>query len=158
HVLVGAEYSQSPQGAILLRLNPKPDIKLKTSDAKTSDIQLHLSQPDIDRASADVAMFDSGIKAPCHLEVADSDKTQIGEHLLAIGYPSLSPAPVLYEGFLSAKHQHLPIPIGHVGSNSIFPTYQVMRVQMPITPGASGSPLIDDSNRAIGIISEVPVL
>ncbi len=31
-------------------------------------------------------------------------------------------------------------------------------MQMPVTPGASGSPVIADSNMAVGVISEVPVI
>ena len=33
-----------------------------------------------------------------------------------------------------------------------------MRIQMPMTRGASGAPIIDDADKAVGINSEVPII
>jgi S1-C subfamily serine protease len=38
----------------------------------------------------------------------------------------------------------------------IYPSYDVIRIQMPITPGASGGPVIADDGDVIGVVSENP--
>jgi hypothetical protein len=68
------------------------------------------------------------------------------------------PAAALYDGFLSSRHPHAPIPVGAVGLQTISTTHEIIRVQMPLTPGTSGSPVISDDNKAIGVVSEEPVL
>jgi S1-C subfamily serine protease len=159
HVVTDSSYSISLDGKqINLTLTARQQLRIVGSDGKESPVQLSLAQPDIDRASADVAVFDSRVKPPCFVQVGESKNLRVGQHLIAIGYPSLSPTEVLYDGFLSARHQHLPIPIGHIGTKPIYPTYDVLRIQMPVTPGASGSPVFDEKDFVVGIISEVPVL
>lgn len=82
----------------------------------------------------------------------------VGSHVIAIGYPLTAPTGALYEGFISAEYPHLPIPIAVVGNRPLFPSYDVIRVQMPITPGASGGPVIADNDTVIGVIVENPAL
>jgi hypothetical protein len=98
------------------------------------------------------------MKTPCYLRLGSSDNLKIGHHLIAIGQPSSAPAIALYEGFLSSRYRHLPIPVGHIGTQPVYPVYEVLRVQMPITPGTSGSPVIADDDTVVGVISEVPVV
>jgi S1-C subfamily serine protease len=59
---------------------------------------------------------------------------------------------------VSARYRHLPIPIATVNNLPLYPTYDVIRVQMPITPGASGGPIIVDDGDVIGVITENPTV
>jgi S1-C subfamily serine protease len=66
----------------------------------------------------------------------------------------------LYEGFLSTRptilHDLGPI-LGYTDQTYKI-NYEVIRVQMPITEGASGSPLLDDDDEVVGVVSEIPVV
>jgi hypothetical protein len=116
------------------------------------------SAEDAERATADLALLKTGIKTSCFIPLGNSETLQVGTPVIAIGYPSLTPSAALYEGFVSSRYKHLPIPVGFVGSKPVYPQYEVIRIQMPITPGTSGSPVIDDGNRVVGVVSEVPVI
>lgn len=65
---------------------------------------------------------------------------------------------ILYKGFLSGRFAHPPIAVGTVDGQPVFPTYDVLKVQMPITPGSSGSPVIDETDHVVGVISESPII
>jgi S1-C subfamily serine protease len=109
----------------------------------------------------DLALIETGLKTPCFIPFGDSDAVKVGQHLLSIGFPGVSTSQVLYEGFLSARAARLPLSFGPIQGRpnlSYAPRYEVFRIQMPITPGASGSPVVTDTNTVIGIVSEVPVV
>lgn len=113
------------------------------------------------KALVDLAMIETGQRTPCFIPLGESDTAKIGQHLISIGFPASSPAGVLYEGFLSSRHARLRLSLGAIEGHADLayaPEYEVLRVQMPITPGASGSPVITDLDNAIGIVSEVPVI
>jgi S1-C subfamily serine protease len=123
---------------------------------------------DITQTSVDVQKFESerdlvyihtGLKPPCFLPLGDSSAVETGDSLLTIGFPGIDNGnPILYEGFLSGRFPHPPISVGTLNGQPIFPTYEILKVQMPITPGSSGSPIVNDDNQVVGVISESPVL
>ena len=99
----------------------------------------------------------TGLKTPCFLTISPHPSDAgIGQHVIAIGFPLSAPNAALYEGFISAQYRHLPIPVAVINGKPLFPTYDVLRIQMPITPGASGGPVISDDGDVIGVISENP--
>jgi S1-C subfamily serine protease len=107
----------------------------------------------------DLAVIRTGQKPPCWIPLGKPEDAMTGDHLLSIGFPGIDNGnPILYEGFLSGRFKHPPIPVGQVNGQPIYPTYDVLKVQMPITAGASGSPVIDDSDHAIAVISESPMV
>jgi Trypsin-like peptidase domain len=117
-----------------------------------------ITADDIQNATADLAVLRTGIRTDCFLRLGMPAQLVVGDHLISIGYPVSAPTGALYDGFLSARYQHLQIPMAYtLRGFPVFPTYEVLRVQMPITPGASGSPVIAEDNTVIGVISEVPV-
>jgi len=115
-------------------------------------------QTDIALASTDLALLRTHNTTPCFVPLGNADALKIGQHIITIGHPALSGAAVLFEGFISSKHRHLPTPIGYVGSEPVLPQYEILRVQMPILAGASGSPVISDADEVVGVISEVPTV
>jgi hypothetical protein len=59
----------------------------------------------------------------------------------------------MYSGYVSARLRS-GLPIGKTVLNQpITSNVDLIRVQMPISPGLSGAPIIDDKNRAIGIVT-----
>lgn len=110
-------------------------------------------------SSRDLVLIHTNLKPPCWIPLGNPSDTMTGDHLLSIGFPGIDNGnPILYEGFLSGRFQHPPIAVAEVNGQAILPHYEVMKVQMPITPGASGSPVIDDSGHAIAVISESPLI
>lgn len=157
HVVFSSSYSLY-QGQIKVTLTPKPDLRLMAA-GRSLAINILTTAVDVRLSTADLAIVKTQLPSPCFLSIGDSDTVEVGQHLIAVGYPSSSPNTVaLYEGFLSSRYQHLPIPVGHIGSLAVYPNYQVLRVQMPVTPGTSGSPLVADDNTVVGVISEVPAM
>jgi S1-C subfamily serine protease len=123
---------------------------------------LDSTKVDVDKneSATDLAYIRTGAKPPCWIPLGDSTKTATGDHLLSIGFPGIDNGnPILYEGFLSGRFRHPPSSvIAVVNGTAISPKYEVLKVQMPITPGASGSPVIDDSGQAVGVVSEAPMI
>jgi S1-C subfamily serine protease len=114
---------------------------------------------DKDESSTDLAYIHTTVHPPCFISLGDAKRIKTGDHLLSIGFPGIDNGnPILYEGFLSGRFPHPPIPVASVNGQGVVPRYEVLKVQMPITPGASGSPVIDDSGDAVGVISESPIV
>jgi len=114
------------------------------------------------RASYDLALISTNLRAPCFIPIAPPPlKLSVGQHLIAIGVPGAAVGQVLYDGFLSAISIHPPLPVGTVEGRPdtpVFAKYYLLRVQMPITQGLSGSPVISDSDEVVGLISGEPVI
>jgi S1-C subfamily serine protease len=126
-----------------------------------SSSALEPSAVEVDKAESarDLVLIHTNLKPPCWIPIGNPSDTMTGDHLLSIGFPGIDNGnPILYEGFLSGRFQHPPIAVAQVNGEAILPHYEVMKVQMPITPGASGSPVIDDSGHAIAVISESPLV
>ncbi|WP_433965171.1 S1 family peptidase [Tunturiibacter gelidiferens] len=137
------------------------DKQISITPNGNTKVNIPASQVDVnaDELADDLAFLHTGQKPPCWIPLGEASSTKTGDHLISIGFPGIDNFnPILYDGFLSGRFKHPPIPIGSVGNQPVFATYEVMKVQMPITPGASGSPIIDDSNHAVGVISESPVM
>lgn len=134
---------------ILLTPNGQPQVAL---DYTTVDVDLRES-------STDLAYIHTHTNPPCWIPLGDSARTETGDHLLSIGFPGIDNGnPILYEGFLSGRFRHPPIAVGQINGQPVVPNYEVLKVQMPVTSGASGSPVIDDSGHAIAVISESPMI
>jgi S1-C subfamily serine protease len=155
HNILDRSYSLE-NGQIRITVTPKENIRARLNDGREVPLTVSLGPDDAARASADLAIVRTGLQTPCFLRLGKSDSIKVGEHLIALGYPALEPTVVLYDGFLSSRHAHLPLPIGYIGSQPLYATYEVLRVQMPITAGASGSPLMLDDDSVVGVISEIP--
>lgn len=160
HVALNRRYSIPGPNQIGVAIDYKPGLRIMERDAPPQFLSLpKLGPPDVRRAAADLAVLRTGLTSPCYLRVSKkSSDMRVGTRVISIGYPLSAPNGALYEGFISAVYQHLRIPIATVRNIPIFPAYKVIRLQMPITPGASGSPVIADDGKVIGVISENPAL
>lgn len=135
--------------ALTLRKNGQSPVPLRLP---------RITEQDIQNATADLALLRTGLTTDCFLRLGDPEHVTVGDHLISIGYPVSAPNGALYDGLLSARYQHLQIPITYtIRGHPVFPTYEVLRIQMPITPGASGSPVIADDDSVVAVVSEVPV-
>lgn len=103
---------------------------------------------------ADVARIKTGKKTAYWLKEVNDLHSLPGEHLISMGFPGLSfKALTIYTGIMSARlTTNLPTIILDTGE-AIPPANEFIRVQMPISTGLSGAPIIDDKNRAVAIVT-----
>jgi putative serine protease PepD len=81
------------------------------------------------------------------LELADSDRVQVGDSAVAIGYP-LGLDRTATAGIVSGLEREIQSPNG-------FSIDRVIQTDAPINPGNSGGPLLDASGRVIGVNSQI---
>jgi S1-C subfamily serine protease len=107
----------------------------------------------------DIALLHTGRKTDCWLKLGLDTAARPGQHLITMGFPSLAFGSLtMYSGILSARLRST-IPMAWTTSQLPiqFPN-EFLRVQMPISPGISGSPIIDDDNKVIGVITTAGML
>ena len=159
HVALNRVFSEPVAGQTKLDIDYKPGLQIIHAGKPLEPLSLPKLLPaDVSRAMADLAILRTGLKTDCYLPVDENPADMnIGRHVIAIAYPLSVPSSALYEGFISAWYQHLPIPIATVNNKPIYPTYDVLRIQMPYTTGASGGPIIGDNGRVIAVLTENPI-
>ncbi len=139
-----------------------PDSQIFVTANGQKKVQVNVAATDIDKteSATDLTYIHTSIHPKCFIPLSNSKDASTGDHLISIGFPGIDMGnPILYEGFLSGRFPHPPnVAVAVINGNAIAATYEVLKVQMPITPGASGSPIIDDSGRAIGVVSESPII
>jgi putative serine protease PepD len=81
------------------------------------------------------------------LKLADSDKVQVGDSALAIGYP-LGLDRTATAGIISGLERDIQAPNG-------FSIDRVIQTDAPINPGNSGGPLLNANGEVIGVNSQI---
>ena len=102
--------------------------------------------------SSDLAVLrvDPGAGAKLRpLTLADSDKVQVGDATLAIGFPlGLNRSASATSGIVSGVGRSLP-------TGTPFQIERVIQTDAAINPGNSGGPLLDSAGRVIGVNSAI---
>ncbi len=90
------------------------------------------------------------------IPIGNSDASQVGEPVVAIGSPLGLPGTVT-QGIISAKNRPVVV---KTGAEADAPTAYINGIQTdaPINPGNSGGPLIDAAGRVIGVNSAILTL
>jgi hypothetical protein len=137
----------------------KPGLQIHgiSGDVKPLTHLPKLSPADGLRARSDLAILKTGLPTPCFLKLGGHTAgVAIGQHLIAVGFPESAADRALYEGIASARYKHLPLAMAIVNGKPIYPDYDVLRIQMPLTPGVSGGPVIADDGDIVGVMVENP--
>jgi S1-C subfamily serine protease len=104
--------------------------------------------------SADLALLKTGRRAPCWLKVGDDKLAKPGQHVVAMGFPGLAFGSLsLYTGIISARLKSDLIMGFTAQGQALRSTNEFLRVQMPISTGISGAPVIDDENQVIAVVT-----
>jgi len=158
HVGLNRVFSEPIPGALRIDIDYKPGLRIIRPGHPPEFLSLPKLQPsDVVRATSDLVILKTGVRTKCYLPLTKHPADmRVGRHVIAVGYPLSAPSGALYEGFISAEYRHLEIPIATVNNKAIYPTYTVIRIQMPITPGVSGAPVIGDDGEVIGVVTESP--
>ncbi len=153
HVLGDRTFTANPDGSINADLSMPPSITITDSKGKKSDILTRKVESNPDAWTSDVARIATGEPRTCWLREADDLKSRPGEHVIALGYPGLSfQALTIYTGVMSARLK-TNLPTLTRSGQPFIPTNDFIRVQMPISTGLSGAPVIDDENRVLGVVT-----
>jgi S1-C subfamily serine protease len=154
HVLGLRSFSRGQQSQVIVSLQMPLMFFLTNSDGK--EIQVPPMNIDFnpDAWLSDVALLRTGQKTNCWLREADDRMSKPGEHLIAMGFPGLSFGSLtIYTGIMSARlTASLPTALLDTGE-PVIPPNTFVRVQMPISTGLSGAPVVDDENRVIAILT-----
>ena len=77
-----------------------------------------------------------------------------GQHVLVLGLPGLAFGSLsMYSGVVSGRLRTALTTGKTLQGHPVTSNVELVRVQMPISPGLSGAPVVDDENRAIGVVT-----
>lgn len=160
HVVYDRTFIQNESGAIRVKVDWKPELQVAAEGQAARAVpRTDVTDSAVRLTLKDLAIVETGIESPCYLPLGDSKNARIGESLLSMGYPGSATALTLHGGFLSSRHAAPKVGLATIGDRPIFAEeYEVLRVQMPITAGASGSPVVNANDEAIAVISALPRL
>jgi S1-C subfamily serine protease len=154
HVLGQRTFTSQDDGKIQVGLEFPASFTLTDGQDKSTEISAENVEKNGDAWGADVAVLKSGIHTSCWLATTpDADISQ-GEHLITMGFPGLAWGSIsIYTGIMSARLK-LDLIVGTTKTGQpVKPENDFIRVQMPISTGLSGAPVIDDKNRVVGIVT-----
>ncbi|HWM09441.1 MAG TPA: trypsin-like peptidase domain-containing protein [Solirubrobacteraceae bacterium] len=114
------------------------DGELHTAQVLGVDASTDLAAIKVEASAAD------GVKP---LALADSEKVQVGEEAVAIGYP-LGLDRTATAGIVSGLNRDIQAPNG-------FSIDEVIQTDAPINPGNSGGPLLNAGGQVIGVNSQI---
>lgn len=91
----------------------------------------------------DIALLQAGVRTPASLALAHDGAATVGGHVFTMGFPNpelLGVQPKYTEGVISSL-------------TGMRDYSNVMQITVPIQPGNSGGPLVDESGNVVGIIT-----
>ena len=134
----------------------KPGLSV-TFGNKASAPTLRSTGP-LDLSDKDIAVLETGFdSSACFIRVRERNGQEVGEKAISIGFPGTYNTRSLLDGFVSSLDNTIRQDVDAVtGGKAVFEV-NVMRIQMPIVPGISGSPLIDDQDMAFGVVIATPI-
>jgi S1-C subfamily serine protease len=154
HVLGDQLINPRPDGRIEIRLVQPITYTVKNSKEEFSVPASGVSL-NADDWKYDLAVLRTGRPAPCWLQIANDKDVKPGQHVITMGFPGLAFGSLsLYSGIISARLRSDLIAGTTIQGNAFKRTNENFRVQMPISTGISGSPIIDDDNRAIAVVTQ----
>lgn len=154
HVLGDRTFSRNAEGKIVVAFSIPTVFWATNSRNERAQFAAATVEQNPDAWLADVARIKTGVKPPCWLRQSDDRQSQPGEHLITMGFPGLSfQTLTIYSGIMSARlTTNFPTVILTTGE-AVKPPNDFIRVQMPISAGLSGAPIVDDENRAIAVVT-----
>ena len=154
HVLGDKTYEAQGSGWKINLLHP-PFVTIKNHKEEFSVVVDGNVQPDGDTWATDITVFKTHKPTDCWLKIGDDKSVKPGEHVIAMGFPGLAFGSLsLYTGIVSARLKSGLIMGTTIAGQSLQQTNDFIRVQMPISTGISGAPVIDDKNEAIAVVTQ----
>jgi S1-C subfamily serine protease len=156
HVLADRSFKSHPDGTYETGLVNMPAFFTVTDcHGNSTEVPNAKVETNGDAWGVDLAMLQSGIHADCWLAIAPNGAPHPGEPLITMGFPGLAWGSLaIYTGIVSTPTLKLDLVVGFSETQQpIRQLNEFIQVQMPISAGISGSPIIDQDNRVIGIVT-----
>ncbi len=137
----GTCFAVSPEGYLVTNhhvIKSAAQVHVRMSNGKNLPAKVVASEP-----SKDLAIIKIDAKNMAYLSFASSNKVGLGDEVFTIGYPLINVLgfdPKYTEGVVSAKS-------GLAGEALAF------QITVPVQPGNSGGPLVNQQGQVIGIIT-----
>jgi S1-C subfamily serine protease len=156
HVVGDRNFLVAQDSSVSIQLTGPDPFLITLVNGTTREVRRSSIEVDGNAWSADLALIHSKIDTSCWLDSVDDRKVRPGDHLITLGFPGLSfQALTVYTGIRSARMTHnLPVVILPNGLAVNSPVDEFVRVQMPVSPGLSGAPVIDDENRVLAVLTQ----
>jgi len=154
HVLGNRQFTPLPNGTFNVTLLYPDSFLIKGAGGEKNIPAQTALDVNGDNWASDLAILRTHAQTACWLSIGNDHTAQPGQHLVTLGFPGLAFGSLsIYTGILSAKlKSELVIGMTTTGQ-PLKSTGEFLRVQMPISPGISGAPIIDDENRVIGVVT-----
>ena len=156
HVLADRSFKSHPDGTYETGLINMPAFFTVTDcHGNSTEVPNAKIEKNGDAWGVDLAVLQSGIHSDCWL-ATDPDRSPLpGEPLITMGFPGLAWGSLaIYTGLVSTGTLKLDLIAGFSETHDpIKQLNEFIQVQMPISAGLSGSPIIDQNNRVIGIVT-----
>lgn len=154
HVIGDRSFSRNPIAGINVTIAVPTVMFFTDSKGERMEVPASALENNPDAWLVDVARLKTGRNTSCWLREVDDRQSLPGEHLITLGFPGLSfQTLTVYSGIMSARLKtNLPTVILTTGE-AVPPSNEFIRVQMPISAGLSGAPIIDDENRAVAVVT-----
>lgn len=112
-----------------------------------------------DNATRDLAAIDTGLATPCFIPMASAGRLHVGDPVITIAFPPSAPSNGLYLGFVATKDDEVSNIVGVIDGTleTVLASRRLLRVQMPVSYGISGAPIIDENGMAIGVAASTPL-
>jgi S1-C subfamily serine protease len=154
HVLGDRTFRENKDGTFQITLITPLVITITNSRGEKIEFPHSSIELNADAWGADVALIKSNKAVGCWLRTGHDDLVKPGQHLIAMGFPGLAFGSLsLYTGIMSARLKSELIIGTTVDGKPVKATNELIRVQMPISTGLSGAPVIDDENRVISVVT-----
>ncbi len=141
----GTCFAVSPDGLLLTALHVvegEQPLRVRLSDGRIARAEVVARDPD-----HDLALLRAAAATPAYLSLAEEGRVRLGERVFTLGFPVvelLGPEPKFTEGVISSVS-------GNVGE-------ALLQISVPVQPGNSGGPLLDEQGRVVGVVVQVASL
>jgi hypothetical protein len=112
-----------------------------------------------DNATRDLAAIDTGLATPCFIPMASAGGLHVGAPVITIAFPPSALSSGLYFGFVATKDDEVSNMVGVIDGTleAVLSSRRLLRIQMPVTYGISGAPIVDDEGMAVGVAASTPL-
>lgn len=158
HVIGNKSWGDPKPPSSDIIVNLATPLEWKIQNSKNENVRVSndkLNQHLSNGWGADLAEIETGSTPPCWLRTSDGDSISPGDHVIVLGFPQLAfRSLTLYSGIVSGRlKSDLAIGVAIPSNTPVKPKNDFLRIQMPLSPGLSGSAVIDDENRAVAVVS-----
>ena len=153
--VVGERVWTSKDNGVTVDLNSPDSLTVISSSGETFSFPKTAIEVNREGWGADLAHIKTGNKTNCWLAIADDSKVRPGDPVVTMGFPGLAFGSLsMYQGIVSAARIKTNVPMGKTTTGVLVtPENEFIRVQMPVSGGLSGAPVLDDENRVLAVIS-----